>query len=308
MDIVWKHTWRPLIFLLLFVEAMLSVSFFIRNPEILFPEASALAIGCWVFKEERWSKNHRLICIMPTLSAGLAIGLGSLSISVAMRESAALVLVVLILHVSKCSIGPSISAAILPLVLGIHSWDYVISVFVLTFVIMLGASKYNVGQVTLHPIEKQTVRKVVYSVIIIALIALCYSLKLKIGIIPPLLVVAYEWFNKTDLSRLSTFRQTLLLTFAALAGAEFHRLFPQLTTLAGLLSIMITILFMRLLKAKLPPALAISLLPLILGDVPVWEFPLIVLVESWFLSEMAVCYLRLEPRFSITLFKHSFSK
>ena len=297
MDFSWKKAWVPLIVVFLFVESMLSVSSMINNSEILFPEASALAVGCWVFKEERWNRNFQHICLMPTLSASLAISLNNCPISIFMKESLALVLVVTALHFLKSLIGPSISAAILPLVLGIHSWDYVLSVFVLTFVIMLGAIKNRTSNI--HPLDKQSTRKVVYSFLIVLFIIFCWVLKLEIGIIPPLLVVTYEWFSKTEINRLFVSKQITLLTLCALIGAGCHQIFPHLTLLVGLISVLTSLQFMLLLGVKLPPAFAISLLPLIIGELPVWKFPLTVLVESWVLSEMAIWYIRLEPIFSL---------
>ncbi|WML51121.1 HPP family protein [Neobacillus sp. PS3-12] len=308
MDFSWKKAWIPMIVVFLFVELMLSIASIINNSEILFPEASALAVGCWVFKEERWNRNFQHICLMPTLSASLAIILNNCPISIFMKESLALILVVAALHFLKSLIGPSISAAILPLVLGIHSWDYVLSVFVLTFVIMLGAIKNRTSNK--HPIDKQSTRKVAYSFLIVLFILFCWVLKLEIGIIPPLLVVTYEWFSKTEINRLFVSKQITLLTLCALIGAGCHQIFPHLTLLVGLISVLTSLQFMLLLGVKLPPAFAISLLPLIIGELPVWKFPLTVLVESWALSEMAIWYIRLEPIFSLKFlsFKQVLSK
>jgi hypothetical protein len=308
MDFSMKKAWVPLLGVLLFVELMLSVSSMIKNPEILFPEASALAVGCWVFKEERWNRNLQHICLMPTLSASLAIVLNNCPISLFMKESLALVLVVTALHFLKSLIGPSISAAILPLVLGIHSWDYVLSVFVLTFVVMVGAIKNRTRNI--HPINKQSTRKVAYSFFIVLFILFCYLLKLEIGIIPPLLVVTYEWFSKAEINRLFISKQITLLALCALVGAGCHQIFPHLTLLVGLVSVLTTLLFMHILGVKIPPAFAISLLPLIIGDFPVWKYPMTVLVESWVLSEMAIWYIRLEPIFSLKFlsFKQVLSK
>lgn len=299
MEFSWKKKWMPLIFVFIFVEVMLSVSSIMKNPEILFPEASALAAGCWVFKEKRWMNSYRYICILPTLSASAAISLSRLPISLFLKESIALVLIVSVLHLLKSSIGPSISAALLPLVLGIQSWDYVFSVFFLTFVIMLGSMKYKNRTSDVYQIEKQSKRKIVYSVFIVHFILLCYVLKLKIGIIPPLIVVAFEWFHKNDMTRSGARKQIILLTFAALIGTECHQIFPNSHLLSGFLSVLITFLLMFIFGVKVPPALAVSLLPLIIGDLPVWRFPLTVLVESWILSEMAICYFRLESIFSL---------
>jgi hypothetical protein len=308
MDFSLKKAWAPLIVVLIFVELMLSVSSMINNPEILFPEASALAVGCWVFKEERWNRNYQHICLMPTLSASLAIVLNNCPIPLFMKESIALVLVVTALHFLKSLIGPSISAAILPLVLGIHAWDYVLSVLGLTFVIMVGAIKNRTSNI--HPLDKQSTRKVVYSFLIVLFILFCYLLKLEIGIIPPLLVVTYEWFSKAEINRLFVSKQIILLTLCALMGSECHKIFPHLTLLVGLISVLTSLLFMLLLGVKLPPAFAVSLLPLIIGDFPVWKFPLTVLVESWVLSEVAIWYIRLEPIFSLKFlsFKQVLSK
>jgi hypothetical protein len=308
MDFSWKKAWIPLLAVFLFVELMLSVSSMINNPEILFPEASALAVGCWVFKEERWNRNFQHICLMPTLSASLAIVLNNCPIPIFMKESLSLILVVAALHFVKSLIGPSISAAILPLVLGIQSWDYVLSVFVLTFVIMIGAIKNRTSDI--HPIEKQSTRKVVYSILIVLFILFCYLMKLEIGIIPPLLVVTYEWFSKAEISRLFVSKQIILLSLCASIGAGCHQIFPHQTLLVGLISVLTSLLFMLLLGVKLPPAFAISLLPLIIGDYPVWKYPLTVLVDSWVLSEMAIWYIRLEPIFSLKFlsFKQVLSK
>jgi hypothetical protein len=286
------------------------VSSILHNPEILFPEASALAVGCWVFKEERWNRNFRHICLMPTLSASLAIVLNNFPIPIFIKESLVLVLVVLALHFLKSSIGPSISAALLPLVLGIQSWDYALSVFVLTSVIMLGAMRNKNLPTNNHLKEKQSHRKIGYLFFVVLCIFICYLLKLEIGIIPPLFVVAYEWFSKTEMTRIFVNKQILLLTSCALVGAECHQIFPHLPLLVGFISILIALLFMLILGVKLPPAFAVSLLPLIIGDFPVWKFPLTVLVESWILSEIVIWYIRFEPMFSLKyhLFKQVLSK
>src|SRR5690625_6439257 len=50
----------------------------------------------------------------------------------------ALVLSMLLLHLIKSNLAPSIATGLLPVVIDVDGWSFIISTFILTFILMLG--------------------------------------------------------------------------------------------------------------------------------------------------------------------------
>ncbi len=272
--------------------AMLAVATLAKSTIPIFPEASALAVGCWVNRERRWVEKPWQIVVLVTVSSVVGVGLNHLATGLTVREILALTVVVSLLLVTGSPLSPSISAALLPVLLNIRSWFFVLAVFGLTLTVAIGAGKKSEATGRGNKFIKADV---IYLLTGLAWIGISGLSHFSLLVIPPMMVVLYEWLTKPQPStglKLGI-RQLGLLFSSALAGSIAARLLPRLPAASGGVAVIVTIGLMYLFNTRFPPAMAISLLPLLLGDLPVWEFPLYVLIDGAVFLFIGFCAARL---------------
>ncbi len=120
------------LFTILLVMAMVGVAEFFSLNEIIFPEIAALSFGAVVMEKCPWKGHPVLIWLSPTLGAITGVALLHLfSFSFALLVCTAFVLVALQLKILHSGVYPSISAAILPILLNVRSISYPISVCIM---------------------------------------------------------------------------------------------------------------------------------------------------------------------------------
>ncbi len=155
------------------VALMLWASEWVKQPEIIFPEISALAMGSFVFREKNWMYNPLHIWLAPTLAAGIGVGINFLTLQPVWKEIFCLTVIVSFIKWLKVKVGPTISAGLLPVVLGVTSWLFVLSVCLLTFVIMLGIRLNKPGALIEENIREKKHYSFIYLTIVMAWIMVC---------------------------------------------------------------------------------------------------------------------------------------
>lgn len=282
---------------ILIVAFMLWAAEWMKQPEIIFPEISALAMGSFVFREKNWIYNPLHIWLAPTLAAGIGVGINFLTIQPVWKEILCLIVIVLFIKWLKVRVGPVISAGLLPVVLGVTSWLFVLSVCLLTFVIMLGIRLNKQSAFIEENIREKKRYSFIYLIIMMIWIMVCNLFNLNHWLIPPIFVVAYEMLHRESVTYSVGMKQVVLLALAAIVGSVLYDFMPHMNVLFGISDLLIVFVLSRILKFHLSPAFAVSLLPLILPKFVVWEYPLIVFLASFLLLFTMIFYRKTERTF-----------
>ena len=111
----------------------------------------------------------------------------------------------LFLRIIQSNLGPSIATGLLPVVTNATEWSFVISVFILTFLLMLGVLLFGLHKGLEKKVKIQYKYMVVFLVLIFVWIALCSIVGYPLAVIPPILVVVFESLQKTDVQRKNGF-------------------------------------------------------------------------------------------------------
>jgi CBS-domain-containing membrane protein len=248
---------------------------------IAFPELGAVAYDVLTRPNGRWAKEPwKLICT-PVLAgvAGVAVSsqlpYGVLSILLAMTLSIGIV------YGLKSAVAPAISAGVLPVVLGVSSWLYPVcilcSLAVLTGMLLGWKATGSGKRLIPHRTPDQMAADVLESIpkgkwwlvalfVFVAAAGLAAQLTTwRFILFPPLIVMAYEMFGHptTCAWAKAPFTFPIVCTLAALVGVVADK-YLGATPLAAAIVLAITIGILRVSRLRMPPALAIGLIPFIL--------------------------------------------
>lgn len=292
-----KHA-QPVAILL--VVAMVAVAGYAREKDIIFPEIAALVFGSWVMKESPWQGKNRHLWLSPSLAALTGVIILRLTPSApSVAIAAAFIAVAVQMKLMRSAVLPSLSAAILPILLHCDSWYYPLYVSVLTGIIALGrhtldhfsgetsaldfATPENGSSASQKPFDELLHwGKLLAVVLIVTALAITYHWMFAIA--PPLIVTFVELSKPSGTLRRKSGRIFVLLVLAAFSGvfwlyADTHVLqWPVWVSAA--LSMVSVYLFFHTLRLSFPPAAAIALLPTIIPAKSLWSYPWHVAIGS----------------------------
>lgn len=299
------------------VVLMFTVAGYANEKELIFPEIAALAFGAWVMEKSPWRGSALNLWLSPTLAAftGFTI-LRLFPYSPFFMISGAFVLVALQLKLMRSAVLPSLSAAILPLVVHADSLFYPLSVCVLTGIIAIGHFlKGRAGQPDSPPKllrmpvdEKMTWNDIRPGLIfwgkllagVLAVSAIALKSNLLFMIAPPLIVAFVEMSKPNGLLRRKSRAIIILLVLAAFSGVLWlhfiHHILHWPIWISAALTISTVFLIYHVMQLSFPPAAAIALLPTIIPAGNLWAYPWHVLFGStaflliskfWFRQEEA---------------------
>lgn len=271
-----KKRWLPILLSMLFVMSMVNMATFAHNAEFLFPEASALVCGAWIYPTQVWNTSRPRMLFLMTSAAVLGVLLNLyLDAPVWLRATLAFLYCAVAMQVAAADMTPMVSAAILPILLGTTSFVYPAVVFFLVLVVVLVQMILVKAQIC-EPHKFESSRP--------TLPVFCREWALRLGIfavlaipayaggatylaIPPLLVAFCELSRKDHVLRLHPWAAWLCLTGAAVLGAmartalELNLAHPVL--IAGGVFLLL-VLWWSVLKVWFPPAGAVVLLAFII--------------------------------------------
>lgn len=286
---------------LLLILAMFAVAEYTRQKEVVFPEIAALALGAWVMETTPWKSSIIDFWLSPTLAALTGMLMVRLfPYAPFFMLTGAFFLVILQLKLLRSSVLPSISAAVLAIIIHSESWYYPLSVCVLTGIIALGryvldrsdSLKYNSGLLR-RAIPDMTegngalsglvqLSKLLAGVMFVSAIAVGSD---HLFMVAPPLLVAFVELSKPGGTLLDRSGKILgLLVFAALSGMLWFVLINTVLhwptwIFAGMSTVTVFLAF-HALQLPFPPAVAIALLPAILPQESLWSYPLQVFLGS----------------------------
>lgn len=124
----------------------------------------------------------------------------------------------LFLRIIQSNLGPSIATGLLPVVTNANEWSFIISVFIFTFILMLGVLKFGLNKGLEKKVKIQYKYMLVFLVLIFVWMGLCWLAGYPLAVIPPILVVVYESLQKPMYNGKMAFKQGLVLTISATVG------------------------------------------------------------------------------------------
>jgi hypothetical protein len=257
---------------LLIVVPMLGLASALGAHAIIFPEGAALAMGIWTLALPGWAASRWHVALLPPVAALLGVVVLRLGMPGHLAAILAAALALVLLQFADSRLAPTMSSAVLPIVFGVEELTYPLSVLVISIVIA-AAMPWLSRRRGPPPAPGDATGRYPWEVILGGLGAIAIwrliggeLLVLPIAAFaPPLFVSALEWLGQRTCTLRRGLRRWTLLVGAGLAGA----LASELVTadwLAGTVAVCATLVLMWLLCTPHPPALAIALIPQILGD------------------------------------------
>lgn len=284
----------------MFVAFLYVIAAMSLNNEIIFPEVAALSIGAWYIKNSPWEGNLLNLWLSPSLAAITGVGvLHFIHTSQVILIAGTFILVLLQLYLLRSNILPSISAAILPILLKADSLYYPVSVCIFTGIIAGGRWYFNRFQIHDHSAilityeDKQKrwglkeIRfwlKILAGIVFVATIALQVTWIYVIS--PPLIVVFIEFASSSGREAHRPGRLFLLILVAAFSGTVgvevIHILLHWPLWIAAACIVIWMFFLFKQFQFVFPPAAAISLLPTIIHGQMLLFYPLQVAVGAIF--------------------------
>jgi hypothetical protein len=248
---------------------------------ILFPELGALSSDVLLRPHGKWAREPWKLVATPTITASIGILIsdhlpfGVVAVLAAMGAGIA------VLFLLKSAVAPAISAGVLPVVLRISSWHYPLCILgtltALTAVLLIwrvtipgkslslnrDTDRKVVDVLESRPIGKWWLPSLVLFVTSMAVLAQVSGWRFVL--FPPLIVMAFEMLGHPNTCPWAKQPYTfpLICIGAALAGVCAVNTMGG-TPIAAALVLIVTFAMLRVFRLRMPPALAIGLIPFIL--------------------------------------------
>ncbi len=279
-----------------FIIVMIMASVILKDPEIILPEIAAMAIAMWVYREAGWTRQPSKIFLAPSITAAIGFTVNQLPIAYLGKVILTLVLVMLFLRLIQSNLAPSIATGLLPLVMNANEWSFIISVFIFTFILMLGVLVFAINKGLEKKVKIQYKYMLVFLVLNILWISLCWLTGYQqLAVIPPILVVVYEVLQKPMYSGKMAFKQGLALTISATVGTLLYFAIDS-WILVTLLDMILMLILLRIVGIRMPAVYAFPLLPFVFPDDIVTKLPLGALIASVFLLGAVLAYKKVEMK------------
>jgi hypothetical protein len=230
--------------------------------DLIFPEGAALALGIGVLRMPDWTASRWRIVVLPPVCAVVGHLLATTDGPPWVLETIGMTTALLLLEGFGSRIAPALSAAVLPVVFGVHSWAYPVIVLVTCLVVVAALPRHNTDEKPAAPGSWPRATAFRFWLITCAWIALAAPLlSLPIAALtPPLFVSALEWMNTADRSLDAGIRRYGLILAAAIAGSIASQAGPA-EWIAAPTAAAMTLGLMNVMRCWHAPALAISLIP-----------------------------------------------
>lgn len=278
---------------LILIGLMVAVSERLDQPEILFPEISALVLGLWVVNKEIWTVSRPMFVLLLTVSAVVGVLLVRYSpFPILVNVAISFTFTSFCLIVSRTTLVPITSAALLPLLLGTHSFVYPFSVFIMSTLVVIGQwllIKKTPHQVVIYRKRKgHHEHRPMHWVKLLFFLLLIAALPLYLGksyvVVPPLITMFVEFSTSSAGFRNRPTQIYFLIIISAFLGALFQYylhivLGISLLNTALLLFVCLFSLF-EVAQKIFVPACAIALVPMIIPPNMLLTYPLQVTIGA----------------------------
>ncbi|WP_161743617.1 hypothetical protein [Paenibacillus glycinis] len=258
--------------------------------DILFPEIAGMAVGVLVFPVPHWIRKPVHLWLSPTLAAFIGTAMNNLDVTPVVKLWIGLVVIVILMHVFRINFGPTIPAALLPIFLNLHDYVFAIATAVFTFAVMLAGfmMRKSVDAPAGH-FRKKT-DTVIITVVLGLWIGLAAVTNLDVIVVPPVFALIFEVFHADKFPWKVIPSRLAVLTITAIAAVGVLHVLPGSIIWVGVINVLITLLLCKWLKAPVPVAFGVSLMPLIVPAWGTWGFPIGVFVTTGVLMSISAAY------------------
>lgn len=271
----------------LFLTAMATAAEATGQHEIVFPEAGALCVGLWLMPKAVWNVRGRQIPLLLTGAALIGWGINLLlPVGFEIRFLLAFCAVVLMLRTVRCNMYPVVSAAMLPVLIDTTSWVYPVSVVVISILLAVGHRWMpQTERVEYCPYGLRHWFWLAAAVALFVAIGFAarmllpgaWGARVHYCMVPPLVVTMIEFSNRRSGFRKRPWTVWGLIVAAAAVGTAaelwLHRAAGMPTAVGVAVAAVVVLLLFRRYK-PFAPAMAITLVPLLLPDGVLPWFPL----------------------------------
>lgn len=253
--------------------------------ELIFPEMAALLTGSFLMKQRPWNVKHGMYTLIMSLSAFAGILISRYAgTPLYFKVLLATAAVFAILFLSRMTMLPAISACVLPVLIGSTAWIYVASVAIIAGICDLGNAVMEQTGLMMKKEYEPVKRNAAHWAVMLMVFAVVLLLPMGTGfhyMVAPPLIVAFVTLSGTTVREVHPPVQTILLfTGTALAG-YFCRILSDGTVLPETFWIVAAAAcawtLFTLTGRFFPPASALAVLPFLLPEEGLWQYPFEVL-------------------------------
>ena len=248
---------------------------------ILFPELGALTSDVLLRPKGKWAKEPLKLILTPSATATVGWIITNYLPYSALSILFSMVLCIGVVFALRSDVAPAISAGVLPIVLGLKSWQYPVCIFgtllALTIILLLWRdSKEGKRLVPESGSDRQAIEILEskpdarwWFTALFLFVAIIGTAAQETGwrflLFPPLIVMAYEMLGHPDTCAWAKqpFGFPIVCTLAATMGVEMNSWLGA-TPIAASAVLIFTFLALRVFRLRMPPAMAIGLIPFIL--------------------------------------------
>lgn len=281
----------PYILTMIMVCLMVGCSLCLNDPEIIFPEITALTIGAWLSPKQVWKTSSiKLVFLIMIYAIMGVLMVRYLDVSLFMKVVFAFVLCNVGLIISKTTFAPLISACILPILMNTESWIYPLSATIMSMIIvfiqMILQNKGYCHEYHYEPVSFDYHHELILFLkrfIVVAVLGfLAIQLDNRLLIAPPLIVAFFELSGNHKKLRSHAPQLYIFTVFMAFVSA-YLRYYLTIQNHIPLLLIVILATFILLFciyhfQIFFPPIGAITLLPMIIQPNKLLIYPILVAI------------------------------
>ncbi|MCV9930271.1 hypothetical protein OIU83_21615 [Flavobacterium sp. LS1R49] len=271
---------------LIIICLMAGVSEWLGEKEILFPEMAALVLGLWVVDKKIWTVGRPMLVVLMTVCAVFGILIVRYSpFPLLVNIGISFVFTSLCLSITRTTLIPITSAAMLPVLMGTHSFVYPVSVFIMSILVVFGQwllVKNKLRQIiTLNTKKGHYVHnpkhwiKLLFWLLAIAAIPVYFG---KVYfIVPPLVVMFIEFSSSSAGFRNRPIQIYFIMIISAVLGALFQYYLHIVLGLPLVFTVLILFvclfIFFEIAGKPFAPACAIALVPMIIPQQNLLSYP-----------------------------------
>lgn len=269
---------------------MVFISQYFNNPEIIFPEIAAIAVGSLVSPKLSWNVNkwRMFLCIVICAVGGVLI-VRFIPAPIWIQMVIGYSLAQLFFIFSKTTFAPMISAMVLPIMLQTSTVVYIFSAIGFTALIIVIryilekfgiVSKENYIKL-LSPKSVDYTKVIVRSIIVLPITFCMLQFDWKFAVAPPLLVAFTEFSNSNKTSKF-LFKAAALITSASFLGTMCRYVLTVKLEIplfiSAVMGMILVILLMNIVKLYIPPAGAVTILAMLIPEKYLLIYPLEILL------------------------------
>ncbi|MBR2176323.1 MAG: hypothetical protein IJ861_05175 [Clostridia bacterium] len=285
------------------VTVMVLLSEILREPEIIFPEIAALAVGMLVSEKRAWKTTPARTLVLMSFAAFAGYLIGSdQGMPVYPKVIVVFVICAAALLLTRCTMLPMISAALLPILIPVRSIIYPLSVIIFTSGIILLNRLFRklgiAGNEKFRPIKINKKQELIHWGVLLGVLmivaAVAVGLNIPLMIAPPLVVLFVE-FSYTDSPVRKSPLMIYLLTCACAVIGSCTRLILCILlgmplTVGVFAAAAAAICLLSAMKRLFPPAAALAVLPFIISETDVHLYPFEVMIGAGIFIAAAMLY------------------